>query len=125
MKISVLGRDMTLTLLRSKEKVVVVLTGGSWMARDTQVIRRAATELMESVLAPLAGAGSDVQMFLRSPAGWYDVRLEWTGLQARSALPMQLDESGARVQWLIAGMTQRKAFVEMKNWLADTLPVAA
>jgi hypothetical protein len=121
LKLNINGHELELNIFRNGEKVLVVLTGGTWLPHNEGVLRQAAGQILETIMAPLAQSGWTMQLVTRTPAGWHDILIEWTGYVAKNIHSQKLADDHPRVKMITDGMQKRRAFVQMKNWVGKTV----
>jgi len=122
MKIQVMERELTVTLFRKRDTVVVVLEAGAWLPHNRAVLKKAAGTIMTDVLMPIARHGELMEVYARTTDGLFEVQCDWAGCEVTDVLVTRVHEKHPRAEAITKGFVERGAFIQMRNWLHRELP---
>lgn len=122
MKIQVMGRELTVTLFRKRDTVVVVLEAGAWLPHNRAVLMKAAETIMTDVLMPIARHGELMEVYVRTSEGLCEVQCDWAGCEVADILVTPVHRKHPRAEAIERGFVERSAFIQLRTWLGRAVP---
>lgn len=120
MKLRVLDKDVAMVMVRSGGKAHVLLSGGAWLITSPAVLKESVRVVRTDVLAELV-PGMEAEFYVRTQTGWYLVISPWCNVGQSDFRTIPVKLSDPRMRAVINGLQARRAYLSMKDWIAQQL----